>query len=110
MWRLDAVRAEGSRPTPATPSLADLRNKIDPLACSTDDDHPPIGDSNLAQLQAHFWAACEAEVSPCWMVPMGRDLEIMPWLPHRSCGMLEAIWRARRVHGRTGTQRWASSP
>jgi hypothetical protein len=46
-----------------------------------------------------FGNTCEK--SDCWTVPMGWDLSVMPWLPHRSCGLLEALARSRRLRRRT---------
>jgi hypothetical protein len=34
-------------------------------------------------------------------VPMGRDLEVMPWLGRRGAGVVEAVERARTLHRRT---------
>ena len=38
-------------------------------------------DEQLAAQQAAFWRATEAK--DCWEVPLGRDLDVMPWLPRR---------------------------
>ena len=44
----------------------------------------------------------ERESNPfCWEVPMGRDLDVMPWLSKRSTGVTEAIHRARTARGKT---------
>ena len=100
MWRLDAVRAEkhanpggGLLPTSADGVDGSLR------ASDADDDDVEPSDSHMQALKAEFWLSCEAD--SCWKVPMGRDLQVMPWLPNRSCGLLEAISRARNVHGRS---------
>ena len=47
----------------------------------------------IAELKEAFWKARDDE--DCWQVPMGRDLQAMPWLSSRSVGVLEAIRRAR---------------
>ena len=56
-------------------------------------------DARLHALRQAFWRATEA--SACWEVPLGRDLDAMPWLHRRSTGVLEAIEHARRHCGRT---------
>ena len=105
MWRLQQVNAERvakEYPTINTDDLPSLPPCCMPPDDGDDDDSAVDDDSDRAQLHAlreAFWRATEG--TECWEVPLGRDLDAMPWLHKRSAGVLEAIERARRQHGRT---------
>ena len=104
-WRIDHARAEASgclaeqcaedeeRTRPVTNCWVSQDNDDDDELVNQglDDEER----SRLLELQATFWKEREAE--DCWIVPMGRDLEAMPWLPNRTVGILEAIRRARKA-------------
>ena len=104
MWRLENARAE--RVSKEYPSVAPDVAPLPPCCVlpsdgPLDDDAPP-DDSESARLLAlreAFWIGMECK--PCWEVPLGRDLDAMPWLSRRSVGVIEAIEHARRKHGRT---------
>ena len=112
MWRLE--HSKGDRSTPeslsAIPSTvttsllnADLRHgqavlpewECKDASCSLVQDEDDI----LARCEQHaasnasFWVAQDEH--PCWVVPMGRDPQVMPWLASRESGMGEAMARAR---------------
>mmetsp|Transcript_17517 Transcript_17517/g.44903 ORF Transcript_17517/g.44903 Transcript_17517/m.44903 type:complete len:455 (-) Transcript_17517:230-1594(-) len=100
MWRLEAARAEQTTRdaarascVPSAPS-AEVQPQLD-----WNDAAGVPSDPQLAKMRTDFWRQTEQDT--CWTVPMGRDLKTMPWLPHRSCGMLEAMLRARRLRRRT---------
>ena len=104
MWRLEAARAEkATRDSAERETLAGTDQQGVSFYVSVDSssafDHFVPVDEDLATAQSEFWQACEK--SDCWTVPMGRDLSAMPWLPHRSCGLLEALARSRRLRRRT---------
>lgn len=107
MWRLQAATAgpsvaSGVLDVPCDTckehiyqSLLGEDNDEESLALIDDDEEK----QRLIELREAFWR--EREAAEFWQVPMGRDLDEMPWLPKRSAGVIEAIQRARRMHRRT---------
>jgi hypothetical protein len=98
MWRLAHASAERVVKQAAEPPLPPL-----PSCCILEDaDEDPMDEETTAELNAKqhaFWSAREME--DCWELPMGRETDVMPWLPRRSAGILEAIERSRRLHSKT---------
>lgn len=105
MWRLVESRVSDSGV--ATRPRATDEDGQPHLACLGGCDQGDAGDdgdhgidkeerARLDDMQNRYWRQVEA--GPVWEVPMGRDLDIMPWLPRRSAGVLEAINRARALH------------
>ena len=107
MWRLQHERAakSGSLPPPDdgieefdNDNATKERSPNCWFCCDSDDEEGMVvveeaERKRIAELKEAFWKERDAE--DCWKVPMGRDLVAMPWLPHRSVGVLEAIRRAR---------------
>ena len=105
MWRLQHERAAKSGCLPLPDDAVEEFDNDDAVKegspcwfCDGSDDEAiaiveEAEKKRLAELKDAFWKARDAE--DCWQVPMGRDLSAMPWLPHRSVGVLEAIRRAR---------------
>lgn len=97
MWRLASERASCVLAETAMSDIADTA----PTRCFQlpgGDDEDAAERARLDASREAFWQAREEE--QCWVVPLGRDLATMPWLSHRSVGVLEAMQRAR-LHGRT---------
>ena len=92
MWRIEHERSKEDRPEDdqcAGPSPC--------ATCGQRVAEPEPSEADAALREA-FWH--EREATAEWTVPMGRDLELMPWVGARGCGMLEAMQRARRLHGK----------
>ena len=109
MWRLENVRT-AERLSKECPTVAPDLPPLPPCCRPAFDDDDGDGDDDedadddsvrakLLKLRDEFWNVTEA--SDCWEVPLGRDLDAMPWLHRRTTGVLEAIEHARRVHGKT---------
>ena len=105
MWRLAHERAAASGWVPDD-GVEEFDNdnavreeKPNCWFCCDDDNEEAMGlvkeaeRKRIAELKEAFWKARDDE--DCWQVPMGRDLQAMPWLSSRSVGVLEAIRRAR---------------
>ena len=107
MWRLEEMRDATRKKQYPTESKSDLAAL--PQCCilpdGDDDDFNGVlsrdaeENERLLQIRADYWKAIETK--GVWEVPLGRDLDAMPWLSRRGCGVLEAIERARRQHCRT---------
>ena len=107
MWRLEEMRDATRKKQYPTESKSDLAAL--PQCCilpdGDDDDFNGVlsrdaeENERLLQIRADYWKAIENK--GVWEVPLGRDLDAMPWLSRRGCGVLEAIERARRQHCRT---------
>lgn len=102
MWRLSVARGlevERASSLPEAESTSLCCN--DHLLGDADVDHAhdDVERQRLLDLREAFWQ--EREAQPFWSVPMGHDDDIMPWLPKRSAGIVEAIHRARTKAGKT---------
>ncbi len=112
-WRLAAARAppDGDHrpsypatepePVPQVVENAPPQSRAWPGRCCGQEtaDGEDLDDeavARLAALRETFWGARERDQQACWVVPMGRDLDAMPWLRRDECGLLEAMARARR--------------
>ena len=105
MWRLQAARQEKTRTDERAAAISsdintEVKRQVSGESSLTDAEADrELEDVQLAALRKAFW--CDLDSRKVWCIPVGRDLNVMPWLAERSCGLLEAMSRARRVRGRT---------